>query len=124
MKRTQRPSHPPYSTDRAVLEREVVIEAFRTGGPGGQHRNVTDSAIRLLHVPSGIRIVIAESRSQYRNRECAFVRLIERLRQLNRVRRPRISMRVPRQVVERRLAEKRRRQTIKQKRSRVEGEEE
>lgn len=54
MKRTQGSSQPPYSLDRKTLEREVVIKALRTGGPGGQHRNVTDSAIRLLHAPSGV----------------------------------------------------------------------
>ena len=114
MKPTPRSSQPPYSLDRPVLEREVVIETFRTGGPGGQHRNVTDSAVRLVHLPSGVRVVAADSRSQHRNRDTAFARLIARLRRLNQVPRPRVPTRVSKQAVERRLAEKKRRQSTKQ----------
>ena len=117
MKSTPRSSQPPYSLDRPVLEREVVIETFRTGGPGGQHRNVTDSAVRLVHLPSGVRVVAADSRSQHRNRDTAFARLIARLRRLNQVLRPRVPTRVSKQAVERRLAEKKRRQSTKQLRA-------
>src|SRR5438094_96848 len=77
-----RPRHRPYSLAREVLEREVIVEAYRSGGPGGQHRNVTDSAVRLRHVPSGVRVTAADSRSQTRNKDTAFARLIERLREL------------------------------------------
>src|SRR5947208_9654826 len=101
MKPTPRPSQPPYSLDRAVLEREVVVETFRTGGPGGQHRNVTDSAVRLVHVPSGVRVTAAESRSQHRNRDRAFARLIAGLSLLNRVPRPRVPARASKRAVER-----------------------
>lgn len=113
MKPNSARSAPPYHTDRVHLEREVRVETFRGGGPGGQHRNVTDSAVRLIHLPSGLRVVATESRSQHRNREVAFARLIERLRALNRVRRPRVPTRVPRAVVERRLSQKKRRRTVK-----------
>ncbi len=123
MKPTPRSSQPPYSLDRAVLEREVVIETFRAGGPGGQHRNVTDSAVRLMHLPSGVRVVAADSRSQHRNRDTAFARLIARLRLLNRVPRPRVPTRASRQSVERRLAEKKHRRSVKQRRSVGRGEE-
>ena len=105
-----------------MLEREVVVETFRTGGPGGQHRNVTDSAVRLLHPPSGVRVVAGEARSQHRNREVAFARLIARLTSLNRVPRLRVPTRVPTRVVEGRLVEKRHRQGIKQVRAKVEEE--
>lgn len=113
---TSAPRHslPPYNTDRAVLEREVVVDTFRAGGPGGQHRNVTESAVRLLHIPSGVQVVAAESRSQHRNREMAFTRLIARLRRLNRVPRPRVPTRRSKAAIQRRLAEKRRRQKTKQ----------
>ena len=112
-----------YHTDRAVLEREVVIELFRSGGPGGQHRNVTDSAVRVRHLPSGIQVTATESRSQYRNRETAFARLIKRLQLLNRTRKPRIPTRVSGQAIERRLSGKKQRQTIKQSRTRIRNEE-
>ncbi len=105
-----------------MLEREVVVETFRAGGPGGQHRNVTDSAVRLLHPPSGLRVVASEARSQHRNRETAFARLIARLKSLNRKPRLRIPTRVPKRAVEGRLVEKRRRQTTKRVRARVDEE--
>ena len=71
---------PPYSTDRDVLAREVEMDVFRASGPGGQHVNRTESALRLTHPPSGVVVVAQDSPSQHRNREIAFDRLIERLR--------------------------------------------
>jgi len=121
MKPTPQSSGPPYTTDRARLEREVVVETFRASGPGGQHRNVTDSAVRLLHVPSGVRVVAADSRSQHQNRATAFERLIARLRLLNRVPKPRVPTRQPRPAIERRLTEKKRRQTAKRLRASVQA---
>lgn len=53
----------------AELERECTAEAFRAHGPGGQGVNTTDSAVRMVHVPTGIAVVSRESRSQYRNRQ-------------------------------------------------------
>jgi ribosome-associated protein len=103
----------PYKTDRAAVEREVSMETYRASGPGGQHRNVTESAVRLRHLPSGLVIVAAESRSQHRNREKAFERLIERLISLNRIRRPRIATRKSQAAKERILAKKKKRQATK-----------
>jgi ribosome-associated protein len=105
-----------------VLAREVVIETFRAGGPGGQHRNKTDSAVRLRHLPSGVTVIAADSRSQHRNRETAFVRLIAKLKRLNRIPRPRVPTRVPKGAIERRLAGKKRRQKIKRLRAGVNDE--
>src|SRR3954454_23826194 len=85
----QRP--PPYSLDRDVLEREVVVEVFRASGPGGQHVNKTESALRLTHPPSGVVVTSQDSPSQHRNRETAFQRLVERLERLNYVPRPRVA---------------------------------
>lgn len=51
------------------------VKAFRGPGPGGQKRNKTSSAIRLMHVPSGLSAISTESRSQKRNRQMALVRL-------------------------------------------------
>lgn len=120
---TLRPSQPLYHTDRVALEREVVTERFRSGGPGGQHRNVTESAVRLRHLPSGVRVLAADSRSQHRNREIAFARLIAKLEELNCVRKARVRTRVSRRAVEQRLSEKRRRHLAKQLRARARSEE-
>jgi ribosome-associated protein len=75
---------PPYSTDPDELALEVEVTVYRASGPGGQHRNTTDSAVRLHHPPSGVTVIAADNRSQLRNRKLAMERLIERLRLLNR----------------------------------------
>jgi protein subunit release factor A len=84
---------PPYSIDRDVLEREVLVDVFRASGPGGQHVNRTESALRLTHPPSGVVVVAQDSPSQHRNREIAFGRLIERLKRLNHVPKKRVATR-------------------------------
>jgi peptide chain release factor len=60
--------------------REVRFEAFRAGGPGGQHQNKTESAVRAVHVPSGLAAVVRDERSQHRNKAAALERLAMLLR--------------------------------------------
>lgn len=95
-----------FSLELDVLKKEVKIETFRASGPGGQHRNVTDSGVRLVHFPSGVVVTATELRSQIRNREKAFERLIARLKGLNRVKKRRIPTRKGRAVRERELGKK------------------
>ena len=109
---------PPYSLDRASLEREVRVDTYRASGPGGQHVNRTESAVRLTHAPSGVVVTATENRSQIRNREIAFDRLAHKLRALNRVPKLRKATRISRGVKERRLAAKKRRASLKRDRSR------
>jgi peptide chain release factor len=54
---------------------DLVYETMRAGGPGGQHQNRTESAVRVTHRPSGASAVARDERSQHRNRELALVRL-------------------------------------------------
>lgn len=79
-----------FATDKATLEREVLVEPYRAPGPGGQRKNRKETAVRLMHPPSGITVVASERRSQVQNREIAFQRLIDKLERLNRPRRRRI----------------------------------
>jgi len=58
-------------------ERNVRFETMRAGGPGGQHQNVTDSAVRAVHLPSGITAIARDQRSQQQNRKAALRRLEE-----------------------------------------------
>lgn len=58
---------------------DVRVDTYRDSGPGGQHRNKTDSAVRLTHLPSGTVVTAVESKSQYQNREKAWERLREAL---------------------------------------------
>lgn len=108
---------PPYALDRATLEREVRVDTYRASGPGGQHVNRTESAVRLTHAPSGVVVTATENRSQIRNRAIAFERLVHKLRALNRVPKPRKATRISRGVKERRLAAKKRRASLKRDRS-------
>jgi protein subunit release factor B len=101
------PTHPPpYRVDPNALERDTRVEVFTGGGPGGQHRNKTQNAVRLHHEPSGLVIVATERRSLEANRRAAFARLIERLEKLNAVKKPRHKTRPTRGSVERRLQAK------------------
>lgn len=59
----------------ALADVDVRFEAFRAGGPGGQHQNKTESAVRAIHRPSGLSVVAREERSQHRNKAVALERL-------------------------------------------------
>ncbi|GAY69641.1 hypothetical protein CUMW_288680 [Citrus unshiu] len=53
------------------LFRECEMDAYKSSGPGGQHRNKRESAVRLKHVPTGVIAQAAEDRSQHKNRASA-----------------------------------------------------
>jgi len=123
MTRRKALSPPPYSTSRDALEREVEVEVFRASGPGGQHVNRTESALRLVHPPSGVVVIAQDSSSQHRNREIAFERLAERLERLNYVPPKRVATKPTRASKERRLGGKKLRGETKRGRGRVSGDE-
>lgn len=54
---------------------DVRVDVYRDSGPGGQHRNKVETAIRLVHRPTGIVVTAADSRSQHENRRVAWQRL-------------------------------------------------
>jgi peptide chain release factor len=59
--------------------RDVACESMRSSGPGGQHVNKTESAVRARHLPSGLMVVASERRSQHQNKAEALERLQEKV---------------------------------------------
>jgi peptide chain release factor len=62
-------------------EKDVTFESLRSSGPGGQHVNKTESAVRAKHIPSGITVVASERRSQHQNKAEAVERLKNKVMQ-------------------------------------------
>jgi ribosome-associated protein len=94
--------------DDEALLRACEVSTFVGGGPGGQHRNKTASAVRLVHPPTGVTVTATERRSQAQNRGTALERLRAALSVLTRVQRPRRATRPTRGARERRLDAKKR----------------
>lgn len=65
----------------AIRSEDLKFEAMRASGPGGQHTNKTESAVRVTHIPTGITALAQEERSQHLNRKLALGRLYEKLDQ-------------------------------------------
>lgn len=65
-----------------IRQEDLRFETLRAGGPGGQHQNTTDSAVRATHIPSGITVTCRDERSQHHNKSLAVKRIAALLRVL------------------------------------------
>jgi protein subunit release factor B len=99
------------------LLNECEVETFRSSGPGGQHVNKTESAVRLRHVASGVVVTARQERSQHRNKALCLQRLRKKVAQLNYRPAKRVLTRIPCSARNRTLEEKARRSQIKRLRS-------
>jgi protein subunit release factor B len=106
--------------DPRGLLRDCEVTFYRASGPGGQHRNKAETAVRIVHLPTRTTAVAAEERSQSQNREKALERLHAKLVRHFKPRKKRRPTTVSREAREKRLREKGRRARLKVERRRPE----
>ena len=98
----------PIPRSDATLLGQCRVDVFRSGGKGGQHQNVTESGVRLTHLPTGTVVTSRRFRSQLVNKRQALVTLRKRLAALNTRKKRRIPTGLSRRARERRLSLKQR----------------
>ncbi len=109
-------------SDEELLQ-ECVLQTFRSSGPGGQHVNKTESAVRLRHVPSGIVVTSQQERSQHRNKALCLQKLRKKIEKLNYRAPKRVPTSVSQAAKQRTLEAKARRARLKQLRAKPSGDE-
>jgi peptide chain release factor 1 len=79
------PHHTESNSARiAIPEKDLRVDVYRSSGAGGQNANKTNSAVRVVHIPTGMMVCIQEERNQQQNRVRALAILQARLLQLQR----------------------------------------
>ena len=101
------------------IERDCTLQVFRASGPGGQGVNTTDSAVRLIHVPTGEVATARESRSQFQNRAICIRKLRDTFARKAVPPRKRIKTKPSRAAQQRRLNSKHMNALKKQRRRKV-----
>jgi len=99
-------------TDDALLS-QCRVQTFRATGPGGQGVNTTDSAVRIVHLPTGVTVTCRRERSQLLNKLECLRRLRAKLEAMNEVQAPRVPTKEPRSVKRRVVDSKVRRGAVK-----------
>jgi ribosome-associated protein len=104
-----------------ALAAECTLDVFIAGGPGGQHRNKTESGVRLVHPPTGITVTATERRSQLQNKGVALERIRKALEELAFVPKVRRPTKRSRGSQERRLEGKKKASAVKRDRRSTKG---
>lgn len=65
-------------TEMSFSEKDLKFQTFRASGPGGQHRNKVETAVRVVHHPSGISVTATDSKSQQQNKQSAISKMKEK----------------------------------------------
>ena len=107
--------------DKKLLA-ECAVQTFKASGKGGQHVQKTDSAVRLIHIPTGLRVTSQQERSQYLNKKICLDKLRKKLELRSRKRKKRIPTKKSKTVREKELHEKKLRSKQKKLRGSVEME--
>ncbi len=69
--------------DETIGPDSIMIESYRSGGPGGQHVNKTESGVRITHLPTGLTVTSTKERSQFMNKQDALKKLSAILKNTN-----------------------------------------
>jgi protein subunit release factor A len=100
--------------------KDLRIDYFRGSGPGGQHRNTSETGVRIMHLPTGLVVTATESRSRHMNLQRAMARMEEKLAARLRKKKPRIKTRPSKSSIRRRLEHKKQQADKKRGRQKVE----
>jgi ribosome-associated protein len=107
----------PDSDDLLLAQCEV--QTYRSSGSGGQHVNTTDSAVRLIHLPTNIVITCQQERSQYQNKLLCLQKLREKVERLNYRAPKRIPTRISRAKITENLEKKSKHSQKKKSRQKI-----
>ena len=113
------PSQIPASDEDLLAQ--CRVDTYRSSGPGGQNVNRRETAVRLVHIPTGITVTRQVERSQLKNKQLALEELRRRLKSRLRSKKPRVKTRIPRALNEERLNTKRQRSETKRMRGKPSG---
>lgn len=92
--------------DDEKLLSECQVQTYKASGKGGQHVAKTDSAVRLIHLPTGLRVTCSQERSQYLNKQICLEKLQAKLAERQKKRKKRVATKKSKGVREKELRQK------------------